>query len=106
MNAEVTIAILTFIAFSIPIVGALWRLFSVREKLAFDIKESAFKLELLEQKIAALTEQQLLALNGIKELVGHIRTRTRVEEEKLDARLGDVESWMEKNTDFVKRQRV
>jgi hypothetical protein len=105
MNPEFTVAILVFITFSIPIVGALWRLFSIREKLSTDIKELGFKLALLDHKLESLIDQQELALNGMKEIVSHIRTRTQTEDKKLSDRLTDVENWLSKNTEFNCRQR-
>jgi hypothetical protein len=48
MNPEMTIAILTFIAFSIPIVGALWKIFAVRERLQTQIQTVNHRVDLIE----------------------------------------------------------
>lgn len=103
MNPEVTIAILTFIAFSIPIVGGLWRVFSVREKLQTQFLNLSHRLDLIESNIENLTDKQTLTLNGLREVIEHVRLRSQTEEKQLSNRLLDVEGWLEKNTEFNRR---
>ena len=104
MSAAITLEILLFIAFSIPIMGALWRLFLIRERLQADILENRHRLELLEQSIESLIDQQHLFLNGVKEQIQHVRDRSKHAEDGLDVRLHDLESYIEKNTSFSRRR--
>lgn len=103
MNTEFTVAILAFVAFAIPIVGALWKIFVVREKLAFDIQRNVHRLELLEQRIDALVDQHTLAFNGVREVAEHVRSRSQGEEDKLKKRVADMERYLEKHTEFTVR---
>jgi len=105
MDATVTLAMLTFVAFCIPIIGALWRIFSVREALQTSIANSVHRLDLLEQKIEYMADQQELALNGLKEMAQHVRDRSARAEEKLGDRLGSLERYLDKNIDFSLRSR-
>lgn len=103
MDAAVTLAILVFIAFVIPVVGALWRIFSVRESLQTAIANNSHRLDLLEQKIEHLVDQQELAINGIKEVVQHVRSRSATAEEKLADRIYAIERFLDKTTEFSPR---
>lgn len=103
MNTEFTVAILAFIAFAIPIVGALWKIFTVREKLAFDIQRNVHRLDLVEQRMEGLLDQHTLAFNGVKEIAEHTRSRSQGEEEKLKKRVTDIERYLEKYTEFTVR---
>ncbi|NJR63776.1 MAG: hypothetical protein HC769_36430 [Cyanobacteria bacterium CRU_2_1] len=103
MNAEIVLAILAFIAFTIPIVGSLWRIFSIREKLNLEISELRHNIALNDERIKNLIEQQELAINGLKEVVAHVRTRTQIEEEKLSNRVADIEGFLAKSAGFAKR---
>jgi uncharacterized protein YoxC len=104
-DASSTFAILAFIAFAIPIVGALWKLFAVRESLQSAIKSNVHRIELLEQHIEHLHDQQQLAINGTKELVQHVRDRSARAEEKLAYRITDLEGYLTKTTEFSVRDR-
>jgi hypothetical protein len=104
MNPEFTVAILAFVAFSIPVIGALWKIFSVRERLASDIRQVICRIELLEQKLEALVDRQTLAFNGLKEITEHTRSRSQTQEQKLNDRLNDVERYLEKHTEFQCRR--
>ncbi|HEY9631022.1 MAG TPA: hypothetical protein V6C84_27340 [Coleofasciculaceae cyanobacterium] len=105
MDAAITLAILTFIAFAIPVVGALWRIFSVRESLQTAITNNSHRIALLEQKIEHLVDQQELAINGIRETAQHVRTRSAQAEEKLAERLYSIERFLDKTTEFSPRTR-
>jgi hypothetical protein len=103
---ESFLAILGFVAFAIPIVGALWKLFAVREQLQTQILSNGHRLAMLEQKIDHLIDQQELFLNGLKESVQHVRNRSLHAEQKLNYRLEDLEGYIEKTTSFTKNRRV
>jgi hypothetical protein len=102
----VLVAILGFIGLSIPIVGALWKIFAVREQLQTQILSNGHRLALLEQKIDHLVDQQELFLNGLRENLEHVRERSRHAEENLHYRLEDLEGYIEKSPSFTKRRRA
>jgi hypothetical protein len=103
-QAQFTLGILTFVVLTLPIIAALWRIFSEREKLAIGITQNHHLLKLQEQHLESMKDQQTLFLNGIVERLNHVRTRSKQEEEQLDRRLLDVESFLEKSTDFTRRR--
>lgn len=104
-SQQFTFAALAFIAFAIPIVGSLWKLFGIREQLQLSIVDNRHRIELIEQKADHLVDQQVLALNGIKETVQHVRDRSLHSEAALDVRLSDVEHFIEKTTPFERRKK-
>lgn len=104
-EAQIYAAILGFLALASPLVGALWRLLAVRAELQTLISENRHRVALLEQESSHLVEQQNMFLNGIQERLQHVRDRSKHEEEDLDRRLADVESFLEKSTPFTKRNR-
>ena len=103
-HAEVVLGILTFIGFSLPILAALSRLFSVREQLQASISENSHRLQLQEQQITHLLDQQTLFLKGLDERLEHVRERSQKMEERLDRRLLDLEGFIEKTTAFTRRR--
>ena len=105
-DPQLVAGILGFIALSVPIIGSLWRVFAIREKLQTEILVNRHRIELLEQQISHLVNQQTLALNGLTEKVQHVHDRTLHAEGNLNFRLEDVESFMEKSTSFTKRRRA
>lgn len=122
LSGEIVFAILSFIAFSIPIVGSLWKIFSVRESLSRDIEKTNDRITLMEKDIANegkawgyrlklfekhaenLSDKLGLGIHQTKELVNHVRERSKKEEESLNSRLADVEGFLEKTTEFTKRR--
>lgn len=104
-SSELYAALLGFSASVIPIIGALWKLFAMRAELQSGITANQHRLAMLEQNVGHLVEQQELFLNGLKETVGHVRARTQAVEKDLDARLCDLEGYVEKTTSFTRRQR-
>lgn len=104
-SQQFTFAALGFIAFCIPIIAALWRLFGIREQLQANILANRHQIELLKKDAEHLIDQQELALNGIKEQIKHVRDRSLHFEEGLDARLADLEQFIEKSTSFERRKK-
>ena len=102
-NAQSIGALIVAGAALLPIIAALWKIFAVREQLQSSITENRHRLELIEREINHLADQQSLALNGIKELVQHVRSRSQHSEEGLDRRLDDVEKFLAKSTAFEPR---
>ena len=98
-------AILGFVAFSVPIVGALWKIFNIRAALQLEILENRNRLILLEQHVGHLVDAQQHFLNGITERLQHVRDRSKHAEDGLDLRLSDLEGYIEKTTAFTRRKR-
>lgn len=122
MKGEVTLEILLVIGFAIPLVGALWHIFAIRESLSREIRENAhkidineqeqktaqldtdYRLKLMEQYGENLADKLLLGIHETKELVGHVRSRSAKAETDLNRRTNDIESYLEKSTEFVRRR--
>ncbi|MBW4465232.1 MAG: hypothetical protein KME07_07300 [Pegethrix bostrychoides GSE-TBD4-15B] len=113
-SAEVQSQILAFIVYSIPLIVALWKIFSwlesIQDSLEQQIREvdrrlleSEHRATLKSSQIEALNDKVALAVNGVKELVNHLRTRTKNDDEHLHQRLAQVERYLSKTTDFQSR---
>ena len=116
MNAEVTVAVIVLIGLSIPIIGALWKIFTIKEALSVrisfvesslsaSIKDNAHRLDIAELKMENVQDVQITATNGTKELVEHVRSRTQKECNDINLRLEGVEGFLEKHTKFIRRKR-
>lgn len=114
-HAIVIVGILLFISFSIPVISSLWKIFAVRQALELQIQEShlalseritsnSHRLELLEKDGKYLIDQQALAINGLREMVGHVRSRSAHEEERLRDRIADLEGFLAKTAAFELRR--
>jgi len=104
MNAEFTVAILAFVAFSIPIVGALWKIFAIRESLQSRIQENAHRIDLIDAHFQNFNDQHITSFRGLQELTEHIRQRTQSQDGKLNDRILDMECFLEKTTPFQRRR--
>ena len=51
-----------------------------------------------------LNDKLTLSLNGTKELVNHLRTRTKIESDRLDDRLRQLEQFLVKTTNYQPRE--
>lgn len=87
----------------IPIVTALLKIVTVREQLQANITDNRHRLEMLERESRHLVDQQALALNGMREVIQHVRDRSLQSEKELDRRLDDVEKYLAKSTSFEPR---
>ena len=105
VDPTVTPAILAFIAFSIPIVGALWKLFAVRESLNAAIKQNLHRIEMMEQHVLHTHDKLELSLSSMREQAAHALERGARGEEKLLDRIYDLECYLTKTTDFNPRDR-
>lgn len=112
--AELQSQILAFVLYSIPLVAALWKIFawldSIQDRLERQIREVDTRLTELDHRsqlrtaqIEALNDKIALSLNGVQEVAGHLRTRTKADHEALERRLSQLESYLVKTTDFQAR---
>lgn len=115
LTPETQAQIVGFIVISIPIVGALWKVFSilkgVEDRLEDTIRDVERKLidlgyqsQIKSQQLEALNDKLVLAVNGTKELVSHVRSRTQVDANKLANRIDQVERYLSKTTTFESRE--
>ena len=102
-TAIIVVAILAFVSFSIPVVRSLWNIYSIREAINSNLLQLSSRIDLNVQRLDSLDNQQLLLLNQLREVIDHTRTRSQNQEEKLDHRLRDCESYLEKTTNFTRR---
>lgn len=114
-SPEIQSQILAFIAFSIPLILAIWKIFSlfqgVEDKLNDQIRDVDRKLQKLahlaqlrQAQMDSLNDKLVLSVNGTKELVEHVRTRTKAEHDRLDERICQIERFLTKTTPFQPRE--
>ena len=102
-DPSVVVAVLGLIVFAIPIVGALWNIFAVRETLSARINDNKHELELLGQHLQHLHDQQELVVKGLQEVAQHTRTRSQHAEERLADRLSSIEGHLSRTSEFRAR---
>lgn len=112
--AELQSQIIGFLVYSIPLVVALWKIFawleSIQDRLEHQIRDVDRRLtdldhrsELRSREIEALNDKVALAVNGVKELVNHLRARTKADDDAIAARLRSLEGFIAKTTDYQPR---
>jgi uncharacterized coiled-coil protein SlyX len=87
----------------IAIATALGKLFQVKASIDLQVKELDNRVILLSEMSAHQDELLRASLNQVKEVAEHVRTRTRLETKGLNNRLTDVECFLEKTSQFVRR---
>lgn len=102
-TAEISWAVLGFISFLIPIVAALWKGFNVIASLRSELLQIRHDNAVENLRIDHLQQSLDLSINGVLERISHYTTRSRSESEKFDKRLGDLEGFLTKSTEFERR---
>jgi len=111
MNSEIQSQILAFIALLLPLVGALWKLFNllkgIEDHLEKQIRELDRRLsdlshqsQLRSFELEALNDKVVSAVHGTKELVDHLRERTKTESDSLAGRMSQAERFLTKIADY------
>lgn len=95
--------ILLSIVFVLPILGLLWKIFQVREKVYDAIQNSDHRIAMIEQRLDNLRDKIDLGLNGNRELIEHKATRLSTTTDKQGDRLDDLEQFLVKTTEFTRR---
>lgn len=101
---------------AIPIVAALWRVFSALTDMRLKLEDRIDGLsnlivglrhdfELRSKEVEHLDDRYELSVNGLKEKIDHISTRTRNEIERLTVLATDLESFLAKTTEYEPRRR-
>lgn len=112
---EIQAQIIGFIILALPLIAALWKFFSllqgieIRLNAAIDrverqINDLEHRADLKDLNIDRLNDQLTLGINGTKELVNHLRTRTREDDDQIRARLAQVERYLVKETSYESRE--
>ncbi len=111
---EVQSQILGFLVFAIPVVVALWKVFAIlqgiEDRLEKQVREVDHRLselshqsQLRSTQLESLNDKLVLAINGTRELVSHVRTRTQTDANKLEDRICQIERFLVKTTAFQPR---
>lgn len=87
----------------IAIATALGKLFQVKASIDLQVKELSHRVAALSDLSNHQDELLRLSLHQVKETADHVRSRTQLETKALTNRLTDVECFLEKSTDFVRR---
>lgn len=114
-SPEMQAQILGFVVYSIPLVVALWKVFSwldgLEDRLERSIREVdqrltelSYQSQLKTQQLEALNDKVVLAVNGSKEVISHVRSRSREDNDKLQARVDQIERFLVKTSEFEARK--
>jgi hypothetical protein len=114
-SAEFITQVLLLVTFSIPVIAGIAKIISAISRMRREIEvqieslekrliELAHQQELKAQAFESLNERVVLNVNGIQELVNHLRTRTRNESEKVAERVSQIEKFLVKSSTFTARE--
>ena len=95
--------LLVFVAFMIPLIVALFKVFEVRERVYDAIQTLEHRVNILQSRVENLEDKIDLGLNGMRELVEHKTIRLSNTTDRHVDRLEDIEQFLSKTTDFNKR---
>lgn len=112
---EIQAQIVGFILLALPLIAALWKFFSLlqaieqRSNAAIDrlerqIADLGHRADLKDINIDRLNDQLTLGINGTKELVNHLRTRTKADDDQLRSKLAQIERYLVKETSYESRE--
>lgn len=112
---EIQAQIVGFILLALPLIAALWKFFSLlqaieqRSNAAIDrlerqIADLGHRADLKDINIDRLNDQLTLGINGTKELVNHLRTRTKADDDQLRSKLAQIERYLVKETTYESRE--
>lgn len=108
---------LTFIlVFAIPMVAAMWRVFSALTSMRLKLENRIDSLgdlivalrhdfDLRSQKVDYLEDRYELTLNGLRERIEHVGARTKTDYDRLATLTKDLESYLAKTTPYEPRNR-
>ena len=94
---------LTFVAFSIPIILVLWKIFAVREKVYDQLQTLEHRYHILETRLIHLEDKFDLTTNGLRELIEHKSIRFISTGDRSVGRIEDMEEFLAKTTQFNRR---
>lgn len=115
MSGDFVLQAIAFIAVIASFSTAIWKIFTAVDKLKSELEEKINRLERLildvqhEQHlkqvlIDSLNDRLILAVNGVKEVAEHIRTRTRAESSVSKRKINQIEAFLVKTTQYELRQ--
>lgn len=93
----------TALAFSLPLVTLLWRVFSLTSELRMQIAENRNSLVILTNKVDHLDERWDSATHQTLEKFNHFSNRFRGEVNVLSSQVREVQNYLSKTTDFEVR---
>jgi len=94
---------LTFVAFFIPILVLIWKIFAVREKVYDQLQTLEHRHQILETRLIHLEDKLNLTTNGLRELIEHKSTRFISMGDRSLGRIEDMEEFLAKTTQFNRR---
>lgn len=114
-TAEIQSQIFAFLLLLIPLVATLWKVFSLLagiekrlddaiERVDQRVSQLEHRADLRSVQLEALNDRLALGLNGTKELVTHLRARTKADDDRLLAKLAQIERYLVKETTYQSRE--
>lgn len=105
MAESTIVSILTGVLFLLPLIGALWRIFRIKEELQDQIQKLEHRLALLSAEQEHMSDRQELGFNGFRERIEHTASRLRQDTDRSNQRIDQVENFLAKTTAYEKRDR-
>ncbi len=105
---HITPEMIGLVSFCVGTIAAVWRASSAVAKMQCELRDAINRVEtdltIKDLKLQNLQEVQVLSLNGFRKKIEHFIARTRGEIADHDRRLDDLEAFLTKTTDFVRRR--
>lgn len=112
---EIQAQIVGFILLALPLIAALWKFFQLLQGIEKRLDEAVDKVDrrvgelehlaaMRELRVEALNDRLMLGINGTKELVNHLRTRTKADDDRLESKLAQIERYLVKETNYQSRE--
>ena len=112
---EIQAQIVGFILLALPLIAALWKFFNLLQGIEKRLDDAVDRVDrrvgelehlaaMRELKVEALNDRLMLGINGTKELVNHLRTRTKADDDQLRSKLDQIERYLVKETNYQSRE--
>lgn len=114
-NSEIQTQIIGFILIALPLIAALWKFFQLLqgieqrldeaiERVDRRVSELEHRADIRSVQMEGLNDRLALGLNGTKELVTHLRVRTKADNDRLLEKMAQIERYLVKETTYQSRE--
>ncbi len=105
---HITPEMIGLLSFCIGTISVVWRASNAVSRMKCELRDAINRVEtdltIKDLKLQNLQDVQVLSVNGFREKIEHFVSRTRGEIAENNKRLEDLESFLTKTTDFVRRR--
>lgn len=107
IKAELILFLVSIASSTIAAMIFVWKIGSAVSHMQSALKEQItaanFDRKFSDNSLEHLNDRLELGLNGLREKFEHFSTRSRLESSALSDRIGSIENFLTKTTDFEKR---